>query len=141
VGCSLLGSQVPHSGRWPQSAQSLLLPHSARIAARQGKASMTWGDFVAICIVVWFLSSFFDREEKSVSTIDDTATDIEALNEFINGLPDVMQDAVANGTLSLTIDWVEITRDEDDYPTIKPRVVFTSTGGKKNGFFGPPPIT
>lgn len=75
------------------------------------------------CAVVLLLWNIIPRKAASVSTIDDTDTDIDALSRLIDQLPPAIQDAIANGTISLAVDWIEVTRDEDDYPTIKPRLV------------------
>jgi hypothetical protein len=66
---------------------------------------------------------------SNMSTIDDTATDLQSISDLIDQLPDAIQAAIAAGTISVTLDWEEVTRDEDDYPTIKPRFKITSTGG------------
>ena len=83
------------------------------------------------CLILYFLwqSEISQRiaeqdREKDVSTIDDTAGDMEAVADLLSRLPAVMQDAIAAGKVSLTISWEEVTRDEDDYPTIKPIIVF-----------------
>lgn len=81
-------------------------------------------DWIAISIIVVILALLIigsgEDEEKTVSTIDNTAEDIDALATMIKELPDTIQNAIADGVISVSIGWEEITRDEDDYPTIKP---------------------
>lgn len=84
---------------------------------------------VTLCLKAIWDSIFNSKEDEPVSTVDDTELDLKSLNEFIEHLPVPLQNAIASGILSCTIEWVEVTRDEDDYPTIKPRVVLTSTLG------------
>lgn len=61
--------------------------------------------------------------------IDETADDLDAISTFIGNLPDEIRVAIAEGMLSCTVTWEEVTRDEDDSPIIKPRLVLTATGG------------
>lgn len=67
------------------------------------------------------------EKETEVSTVDDTDIDLDAIARLIEKLPTTIQLAIAEGTVSLSIKWVEVTRDEDDYPTIKPTLELKST--------------
>lgn len=83
---------------------------------------------ILVCGVLLFVLIFeivkHRRKINSMATIDNSRDDMVLLTEFIGALPQPIQDSIAAGTISMTIRWAEVTRDEDEWPTIKPVVEF-----------------
>jgi hypothetical protein len=78
-------------------------------------------EIILIIIVVAVFVCILEALNMAVDT-GEHEENLEMITEVIKSFPDSIVKAIGEGKLAVTIEWIEVTRDEDDCPSIRPRI-------------------